>query len=470
MNCYKCGYDMGEDLYCENCGTDNTVFRSILLSSARAYNEGLEYAKIRNLTGAVASLSAALRFSKYNTAARNLLGLVYFEQGDMVLALREWVISENLDPEGNEAAKYLGELEYGQGLLEKYDSNNRKYNLALTYLRQGNRDLSKIQLRRVLKNQPKMVKAHVLLALLLMQEDNYEEARKELNTALRIDSGNPLAISYLNEVHNVFRERNDKKKKKKKKDPVVSFQDGNDTVVVPKQSIIETLDSSKGGIFNVLIGLLIGVLATVFLIVPEVRERDNSAAKNALIDVNQSYTDSQQSIDLLQSEVASLKERLSAYEGQADLKQSYENLISAMAYAASNDFGSAENLLSSVNRELLDANGQKGYDSLTKTISEGKAKEAFEKADGERLMGYYDSAAADYRKVVDLIEDYAEGEAIYYLAFCLEKDGNKADALTYYKRTAELFPSTQRGRAAAEKVLELSENETGRDRREEDLT
>ena len=141
-----------------------------------------------------------------------------------------------------------------------------------------------------------------------------------------------------------------------------------------------------------------------------------------------------------------------------------------MAYAASNDFGSAENLLSSVNRELLDANGQKGYDSLTKTISEGKAKEAFEKADGERLMGYYDRAATDYRKVVDLIEDYAEGEAIYYLAFCLEKDGNKADALTYYKRTAELFPSTQRGRAAAEKVLELSENETGRDRREEDLT
>ena len=463
MICYRCGYDTGEGLYCENCGTDNTVYRSILLSSARAYNEGLEYAKIRNLTGAEASLTAALRFSKYNTAARNLLGLVYFEQGETVLALREWVISENLDPEGNEAEKYLSELEYGQGLLEKYDSNNRKYNLALSYLRDGNRDLSKIQLKRVLKNQPKMVKAHVLLALLLMQEDNYEEARRELNTALRIDSGNPLAISYLNEVHNVFRERNDKKKKKKKKDPVVSFQDGNDTVVVPKQGVLETLDSSKGGILNVLIGLLIGVLVSVFLIVPEVRERDNSASKNALIDVNQSYSDSQQTIVLLQSEVESLRERLSAYEGQADLKQSYENLISAMTYAVSLDFGSAENLLSSVNRDLLDANGQQAYDSLLKTIREGKAKEAFDKADGERLMGYYDRAAADYRTVVDLIEDYAEGEAIYYLAFCLEKDGNKTDALTYYKRTAELFPSTQRGRAAAEKVSELSGNAADRE-------
>lgn len=461
MNCYRCGYDIEEGLYCENCGTDNTAYRSILLSSARAYNEGLEYAKIRNLTGAVNSLGAALRFSKYNTAARNLLGLVYFEQGEMVLALREWVVSLNLDPEENEAERYLGELEYGQGLLEKYDSNNRKYNLALSYLRQGNSDLSKIQLKRVLKNQPKMVKAHVLLALLLMHEDNYEEARRELNTALRIDSGNPLAISYLNEVHNVFRERNDNRKKKKKKDPVVSFQDGNDTVVVPRRSIIEALDSSKGGFLNVLIGLLIGVLVSVFLIVPEVRERDNSVAKNALIDVNESYSDSQQSISLLQSEVTSLKERLTSYEGQADLKQSYENLISAMTIASSGDFGSAENLMASVNRDLLDANGQQGYDTLSATIIEGKAKEAYDKADGERLMGYYAEAAADYRTVVDLKETYADGEAIYYLAYCLERDGNDTDALTYYTRAAELFPSTQRGRTAAEKVLELSKNGAG---------
>ena len=461
MNCYRCGYDIEEGLYCENCGTDNTAYRSILLSSARAYNEGLEYAKIRNLTGAVNSLSAALRFSKYNIAARNLLGLVYFEQGDMVLALREWVISTNLDPEENDAERYLGELEYGQGLLEKYDSNNRKYNTALSYLREGNRDLSKIQLKRVLRNQPKMVKAHVLLALLLMQEDNYEEARRELNTALRIDSGNPLAISYLNEVHTVFRERNDNRKKKKKKDIAVSFQDGNDTVVVPRRGIIEALDSSKGGFLNVLIGLLIGVLVSVFLIVPEVRERDNSSAKNALIDVNESYADSQQSISLLQSEVASLRERLSNYEGQADLKQSYENLISAMTVAASGDFGSAENLLSAVNRELLDEKGQQGYDTLSESIIEGKAKGAFDRADGERFMGNYAEAAADYRTVVDLKETYADGEAIYYLAFCLERNGNDQDALTYYRRTAELFPSTQRGRAAAEKVVELSEGETG---------
>lgn len=461
MNCYKCGYDMGEDLYCENCGADNTAYRSILLSSARAYNEGLEYARIRNLTGAVNSLSASLRFSKYNTFARNLLGLVYFEQGEMVLALREWVISLNLDPEDNDAERYLGELEYGQGLLEKYDSNNRKYNQALSYLRQGNRDLSVIQLKRVLKNQPKMVKAHVLLALLLMQVDNYEEARRELNTALRIDSGNPLAISYLNEVHNVFRERNDKKKKKKKKDIAVSFQDGNDTVVVPKQGFIETLDSSKGGILNILIGLLVGVLTAIFLIVPEVRERDNSATKNALLDVNESYADSQQSISLLQAEAASLRERLSSYEGQADLKQSYENLISAMTVASSGDFGSAENLLSSVNRELLDEKGQQGYDALSESIIDGKAKAAYDRAEGERLMGYYAEAAADYRTVAGLKETYADGEAIYYLAYCLERDGNASDALTYYRRTAELFPGTQRGRAAAEKVEELSANETG---------
>ena len=38
---------------------------------------------------------------KYNIHARNLLGLVYFETGEVVAALSEWVISKNMQPENN---------------------------------------------------------------------------------------------------------------------------------------------------------------------------------------------------------------------------------------------------------------------------------------------------------------------------------------------------------------------------------
>ena len=65
------------------------------------YNEGLEKAGVRDLTGALNSLRQSLKFNKNNIEARNLLGLVYFELGEVVAALSEWVISKNLRGEKN---------------------------------------------------------------------------------------------------------------------------------------------------------------------------------------------------------------------------------------------------------------------------------------------------------------------------------------------------------------------------------
>ena len=53
------------------------------------YNEGLEKAGVRDLSGAVVSLRHSLQFNKNNIKARNLLGLVYFEMGEAAAALRE---------------------------------------------------------------------------------------------------------------------------------------------------------------------------------------------------------------------------------------------------------------------------------------------------------------------------------------------------------------------------------------------
>ena len=71
MRCYSCDYEFDNETgVCPNCGTDNRLYRAILSSSARCYNEGLELAKVRNLTGAANKLTAALRFDKMNTDAR----------------------------------------------------------------------------------------------------------------------------------------------------------------------------------------------------------------------------------------------------------------------------------------------------------------------------------------------------------------------------------------------------------------
>ncbi len=73
------------------------------------YNLGLEQAGVRNLSGAIVSLKNSLKFNKYNIDARNLLGLIYCETGEVVDALSEWVISRSYQPKDNLASHYLDE-------------------------------------------------------------------------------------------------------------------------------------------------------------------------------------------------------------------------------------------------------------------------------------------------------------------------------------------------------------------------
>ena len=92
MICYKCGQEVGNAKRCPNCGADLSVFLKVRHISNAYYNLGLEQAGVRNLSGAIVSLKNSLKFNKYNIDARNLLGLIYCETGEVVDALSEWVI------------------------------------------------------------------------------------------------------------------------------------------------------------------------------------------------------------------------------------------------------------------------------------------------------------------------------------------------------------------------------------------
>ena len=82
-------------------------YNKIIHFSNHYYNEGLEKASVRDLSGAAECLGKSLRFFKGNIKARNLLGLVYFEMGEIVQALREWVISVNFQSDENIAKVYI---------------------------------------------------------------------------------------------------------------------------------------------------------------------------------------------------------------------------------------------------------------------------------------------------------------------------------------------------------------------------
>ena len=456
-DCFYCGSPVDDQATrCSYCGAHQKAYRMIIASSNQAYNEGLARAKRHDLSGAMVCLSRALRYNKKNTDARNLLGLVYMEFGEPVLALREWVISKSFAPEENEADRYLDMVQRQSGMFDRIDNATKKFNQAIAYCQDGNYDLARIQLKRVLSSNPKMVRAHQLLALLDIREEKYIEANRSLSAAARIDTNNALTTTYQQEVRvHLAEARKNNKKKKALQSRVVDFTDGNDTVRMPRQTFIEALDNSKSGLFNILIGGVIGVLVCVFLVMPTIKQKANSDAASALVNANSQAASSQSDANSLKEEVKQLQKKLDKYEGQADVKGSYEQLLVAENAVKEKDNDAASTALEKVNKTLLDTNGKSIYEEVAKSVDAQVMKEKYQEGRDLMASGDYAKAIQAFKTVIKIDETYENGDALYRLAESFEKNGDTDKAVKYYTKVAEDYGSFYKGRNSARKVEEL---------------
>ena len=202
MNCMNCGaFLVDKDLdYCPKCGCNVLIQKKVDYLSRQYYNRGLENASVRDLSGAIDCLKQSLIYNKHNIQARNLLGLVYFETGEVVAALSEWVISKNLQPTRNLASEYINNLQANPNKLAAINETIKKYNHALMLCREGHEDMAAIQLRKILTQNSKLIKGYHLLALIQMKNGEWNKARRILKKAARIDKTNTTTLRFLREV------------------------------------------------------------------------------------------------------------------------------------------------------------------------------------------------------------------------------------------------------------------------------
>lgn len=233
MKCFNCGAVLKTTDYCSHCGADVKLYRRMLQLSNAYYNEGLAKAKVRDLTGAVMSLRQSLKFNKKNTDARNLLGLVYFEMGEVVDALSQWIISRSFQPEKNLADDYIESIQSNPAKLEMINTTIRKYNQSLVYCEQQSYDLAIIQLKKILSTNMNLLKGHLLLALLYMHADNYGRARNELRRVLAIDRTNTRALRYMKEVDAAGGKQAEKEAVIAHKKDSIAYTSGNETIIQP---------------------------------------------------------------------------------------------------------------------------------------------------------------------------------------------------------------------------------------------
>ena len=124
--------------------------------------------------------------------------------------------------EENIYGKELEEIKKNKTELYKANQMIKKYNQALNYAKQGNDDLAMLQLKNVVASIPNFVDAYLLMALLSIKEENYDDARQFLDTILKIDPDNESAVEYGKEFESKVVEEEpqakEPEKKEKKKD------------------------------------------------------------------------------------------------------------------------------------------------------------------------------------------------------------------------------------------------------------
>ena len=450
--CYSCGMALSEKSYCTSCGADVGRYKKILYMSNRYYNRGLEKAEIRDLTGAVEDLRQSLKLYKRNTQARNLLGLVYFEMGETVNAMAEWVLSEHYQKDKNIASDYIETLKTNAVLLDTINSSIKKYNQALNLCKQDSLDVAKISLKRVVSNNPRLISAHLLLALILMKEEDYAAAKKELILVRRIDRGNITAALYLRMAEENL--NTDSKRKKKTSENAVTIQSGNDIIIQPNT---RKENSFVSIMINVLIGLVIGLLVGWFVLGPIriniQKSEENKELAEAYEEINlknASISSYSQQVDSLQYQYDTLKDQMNAYEGANGAFEGYKYLLLAVKEYSKGE--SADKNMIAQYLDKIDKNGSEKlsetefvevYNLLKTSIGESVADSFYENGFNAYRQEDYITALENFKKAVEYNPENVD--ALYYLACTYLANKDYDNAKYYFNTVINLAPDSELG-------------------------
>ncbi len=460
MFCYKCRCLLTEKDFCTNCGADVGLYKKIMYAANRFYNDGLEKAQVRDLSGAVTSLRQCLKLNKNHIDARNLLGLVYFERGEVVAALSEWIMSQNTRSEKNIADDYIGMLQNNPGRLDTYKQTIKKYNMALMYCQQDGQDLAVIQLKKVISMNPKFVQARQLLALLYINSQEWEKAKKELERALRIDANNTITLRYLKEVDEMMPA--EEERTKRRRDAVV-YQSGNETVIQP---VGKKEAAGLQTILNIVIGIALGVSIAWFLVLPSQIQQVRNESNDKYREVSEQLDAKTVEVNELTTQISQLTEEKmdltnslnAAQEANAAIEANTDLIEAALMYMnKTQDELAIADALELIDQEYLANEATESFRNLYNAVKEGigpvVARESYNVGYDAFRTEDYDTAIINLSRAYDY--NPKNGEALYNLGNAYNKKGETQKALDIYEQVIELFPNTEKARKSETYIKEI---------------
>lgn len=460
MVCYNCGCRLSEKNFCTGCGADVTLYKKIMYASNRFYNEALEKAQVRDLSGAIHCLRECLKLNKNHIEARNLLGLVYFERGEVVAALSEWVISKNIKSEKNIADDYINMIQNNPGRLETFNQTIKKYNQALAYCQQDSLDLAVIQLKKVLSMNPRLLQAHQLLALLYINSQEWERAKKELEKCLKIDTNNTTTLRYMKEVQAMMPSEEERGKKKKE---AIVYQRGNDTVIQP---IGKKDNAGVRTLLNIMLGVVIGVGVAWFLLLPAKVQNEQikaQAEKNAISEQLDAkaveVAEMTKQIESLMQEKSNLNVSLNEAQGVNAAVIASNDLMEAsvMYLNKTGDEMQIAAIMEEITDEYLEKDATEEFIALYQVLlGEIGAKVA----QTYYTTGYEALRTEEYETAIENLTkafkyEPKNGEALFNLGNAYRKSGDEASAVSVYKQVVELFPDSEKAKKSQKYIEDI---------------
>lgn len=456
MHCPKCNSDLSfKQKNCDRCGEDLTTYKKIVSASNSFYNDGLTKARVRDLSGAIVSLKKSLELDKTNTNARNLLGLVYYEMGETVDALSQWVISKHFQPDRNDAEGYMRELQQNPSALETINQTIKKYNQSLSAAKQGNEDLAIIQLKKVTSLNPKFIRAQQLLALLYLRQGENDKAYKCLTKALKVDINNTTCVRYMKEIKDVKMEKEPKEE---------HHVERSQPKVTPSFSSVDKFQDDKPNIWvfiNLILGAVVGIAFTYFLIVPTVKksvaveykkqvqeQTDFASSKDTTIaSLNKEIEDLNVTIEKKDKDIKKLKDSM------IDEKV-YDSLFEAVTlYQDGNRTQAALKLLEVNGKNLSSTKAKEYYDTVKEATFTNASTEIYNQAKVKYNYGRYSDAIPLFEQALKLNEENVD--AIYFLARAYERSGDIDNAEKFYNQVIDNFPDSYRANEAKTKKTNM---------------
>ena len=453
MRCIYCNTQLASIEFCPGCGADVTLIKRIGRISNLLYNRGLEKATVRDLSGAIGCLQQSLKFNKENIDARNLLGLCYYETGEAVLALCEWVISKNLCPGENAAEQYIEELQSNKNQLNAINQSIRKYNQSLEYCRQDHEDMAVMQLKKVVSQNPKLVRAKQLLALLYMKHQDYDKARRLLRRAAAIDNTNTTTLRYLSEIEELTGKSTSFSRSRRYRDEeqpddgrsTIRYVSGTETIIQPTTF----RDSSTVATFiNIFLGILLGGAMVWFLAIPASRQKTLDQANAAVTDANLKLASGTAQLQDLQDEIAGYQQQVqdaNAERDQALAKaENYDQLLGVASLFVRGEQMAAIDAIEGLNADSLTDNAKALYDDLLSSVSDALFNEYYSSGTTAYVARDFQKAAEQLKLAVESDPDNQQRyhyDALYYLGFAYFNMGDSVNADAIFRQIMEEYPN-----------------------------